>query len=304
MNSRNGRMFAGKYQALSITAIYLVVSGIWIYTSNFLLFTEFPNIAIPTAARLDVISDGCVVLATAVLLYLLVRRSLTTLQRSEQALMVQSERLKTLSHKLIQIQENERRAIAQELHDEIGQALTGLKLSLEMANRLSSEPARASMKGALSLVNDLISSIRKLSVNLRPVALDDLGLLPALLWHFERYSRQTGVQVDFKHQNLDGRRFEQGIETAGYRIIQEGLTNVARHARTNLVEVRVWFDQSKLQLHIEDRGIGFDARVPDLMTSSGLVGMHERASILGGSFTIDSQPGLGTRLMAELPCST
>lgn len=295
-------MFSGQYQALSITAIYLVISGMWVYMSNFLLFTEFPNIAVPIAARLDVISDGCVVLATAVLLYFLVRRSLTRLQRSQQALTIQSERLKTLSHKLIQIQENERRAIAQELHDEIGQTLTGLKLSLEMTELLSSEPARASMKGALSLVNDLISSIRKLSLNLRPVALDDLGLLPALLWHFERYSRQTGVQVDFKHQDLDGRRFAQGIETAGYRIIQEGLTNVARHACTKSVEVRVWFDRSNLHLHIEDRGIGFDAQVPGLMRSSGLVGMHERASILGGSFTIESQPGLGTRLVAELPC--
>lgn len=296
-------MFLGQHQAFSISVIYLLTSGIWIYVSNYLLFGQFPIIEIQTLAQIEAISDGGVVLATAALLYLLVHRSITRLQQSERALKDQTERLQVLSHKLLDIQENERRAVARELHDEIGQALTGLKLSLEMTGRLPQESARESVNGALNLANDLISRVRKLSLDLRPAALDDLGLLPALLWHFERYTKQTGVQVDFRHQGLEKRRFDQGTETATCRIIQEALTNVARHARTNSVEVRVWVDDITLNLHVEDRGAGFDAQVLGRTSSIGLLGMQERASILGGVFTIDTHPGWGTRLVAELPLS-
>lgn len=109
------------------------------------------------------------------------------------------------------------------------------------------------------------------------------------------------MQVDFRHQGLEERRFKQGIETAACRIIQEALTNVARHARTQSVEVRVWVDDISLNLHVEDHGAGFDTQVLGRMSSSGLAGMQERASILGGLLTIDTQPGGGTRLVAELP---
>ena len=301
MSAFKDKMFLGRRQAVVISVIYLLISGIWIYVSNYLLFGEVPVFEIQTLAEYEAISDGIVVLATAVLIYLLVRRSIATLQQSERTLQDQTERLQVLSHKLLDVQENERRAIARELHDEIGQALTGLKLSLEMADRLPQEPARESVKGAVSLANDLISRVRKLSLDLRPAALDDLGLLPALLWHFGRYTKQTGVRVDFKHQGLEGRRFEQDMETVACRIIQESLTNVARHAHTQLVEVRVWVDEVSLNLRVEDHGAGFDAQTLVGANSSGLMGMEERASILGGSFTIDSQPGRGTHLVAELP---
>jgi signal transduction histidine kinase len=301
MSAFKDKLFPGRHQAISISAIYLLISGIWVYVSNYLLFGEVPIFEIRTLGEIEAISDGVVVLATAVLIYLLVGRSIATLQRSERALKDQTERLQVLSRKLLDVQENERRAIARELHDEIGQALTGLKLSLEMADRLPQEPARQNVKGAVSLANDLISRVRNLSLDLRPAALDDLGLLPALLWHFERYTKQTGVQVDFKHQGLEGRRFERETETAACRIIQEALTNVARHAHSRLVEVRVWVDDVSLNLRVEDHGSGFDARAVVGAASSGLAGMEERASILGGSFTIDTQPGRGTNLEAELP---
>jgi signal transduction histidine kinase len=301
MSAFKGKMFLGQHQAFSISVIYLLISGIWIYVSNYLLFGQFPIFEIRTLAQIEAISDGVVVLATAVLIYLLVRRSIATLQQSERALKDQTERLQMLSHKLLDIQENERRAVARELHDEIGQALTGLKLSLEMADRLPHEPARESVRGAVSLANNLISRVRNLSLDLRPAALDDLGLLPALLWHFERYTKQTGVQVDFRHQGLEGRRFERDMETVACRIIQEALTNVARHAHAKLVEVRVWVDDVSLNLRVEDHGVGFDAQALVGASSSGLVGMEERASILGGSLRIDTQPGRGTHLVAELP---
>jgi signal transduction histidine kinase len=301
MSAFKDKMFLGQHQAFSISVIYLLISGIWIYVSNYLLFGQVPIIEIRTLAEIEAISDGVVVSVTAVLIYLLVRRSIATLQQSERALKDQTERLQMLSHKLLDIQENERRAIARELHDEIGQALTGLKLSLEMADRLPPEPARESVRGAVNLANDLISRVRNLSLDLRPAALDDLGLLPALLWHFERYTKQTGVQVDFRHQGLEGRRFERDTETVACRIIQEALTNVARHAHVQLVEVRVWVDEVSLNLRVEDHGAGFDAQALVGASSSGLAGMEERASILGGSLMIDTQPGRGTHLEAELP---
>ena len=108
-------------------------------------------------------------------------------------------RLQTLSQRLVQIQEAERRQIARELHDEIGQALTGIKLLLGMSARNLNDDAKSSFEEAQSLVVDLIGQVRQISLDLRPAMLDDLGLVPALLWHFERYSHQTGVQVDFKH---------------------------------------------------------------------------------------------------------
>ena len=303
MSAFKVRGVSGQHHALMITAAYLLVSGVWVYVSNYLLFTEFPNVPTQTVGEIEAMSDGAVVLATAAVLYFLVHRSYARLQRSEQALMNQTEQLQSLSRKLIEIQESERRAIAKELHDEIGQALTGLKLTLEMANRSSLGTSREGIQGALGLANDLVSRVRKLSLDLRPVALDDLGLLPALLWYLERYTRQTGVQVDFRHQGLEERRFGQSIETAAYRIVQEGLTNVARHARIKSVEVRAWVDEDSLSLHIEDHGIGFDTEVLDQKASSGLTGMHERASILGGTFAIETQPKVGTRLVAELPFS-
>jgi signal transduction histidine kinase len=301
MGMFNDKTFLGQHQAISIAAIFLLISGIWIYVSNYLLFGQFPIFEIETIAEIEAISDGIVVLATAVLIYLLVNRSISALQQSQRELKAQTERLQVLSRKLLDIQENERRAIARELHDEIGQALTGLKLSLEMVDRLPQESARDKLNGAVNIANDLISRVRNLSLDLRPAALDDLGLLPALLWHFERYSKQTGVQVDFRHQGLEERRLDPDVETVACRIIQEALTNVARHARAKTVEVRVWTDEISLNLCVEDNGIGFETQTSAEVSSSGLVGMQERASMLGGTLAIDSQAGRGTNVSAELP---
>jgi PAS domain S-box-containing protein len=212
------------------------------------------------------------------------------------------ERLQILSQRLVEVQENERRYIARELHDEIGQALTGLKLVLDMAARSPGEDIGESLREALALVDELMTQVRNLSLDLRPTMLDDLGLLPALLWHCGRYTDQTGVHVDFRHTNLEGRRFGPKAETAAYRIVQEALTNVARHADVAEVTVRLWAEQDTLNVQVEDQGAGFDPeRVLLTEDSSGLVGMRERAVLLGGALTIESTPGVGTRLTAELP---
>ncbi|HBX69086.1 MAG TPA: hypothetical protein DEH25_06820 [Chloroflexi bacterium] len=211
------------------------------------------------------------------------------------------QRLQTLSRRLVEVQEAERRQIARELHDEIGQALTGLKLLLGMNARNLPEEAQPGLGEVQTLVVDLMGQVRQLSLDLRPAMLDDLGLIPALLWHFERYERQTQIRVDFKHSGAD-QRFEPHVETAAYRIIQEGLTNVARYAGVKSVLVRLWHETKRLHLRIEDRGCGFDpVKVLAAGKSNGLSGMQERAALLAGWLVIESSPGCGTTLTAELP---
>lgn len=196
----------------------------------------------------------------------------------------------------LRVEEAERRRIARELHDEVGQILTGLKLALDMAGR-----REQSLSEARSLVNDLMARVRNLSLDLRPAMLDDLGLAPALLWLIERWTRQTGTEVDFRHGGLDDRRFSSEVETAAYRTVQEALTNCARHADARRVTVRVVAGADELTVSVEDDGKGFDPDAVKPGTSSGVVGMRERASLLGGTFQLESNFGAGTRLTAELP---
>ncbi len=211
------------------------------------------------------------------------------------------ERLESLSRRLLEVQEAERRHLARELHDEIGQGLTGLKFALDAVERLPIEAARTQLSELHKLVNDLLTRVRDLSLDLRPGMLDDLGLLPALLWLFGRYSSQTSVRVTVEHSGLD-RRFPPEVETAAYRIVQEALTNVARHAGVAQVTVRAWADSTTVNVQVADQGAGFDPeRASANGPTGGLTGMRERSVLLGGHITIESAPGAGTRLSAELP---
>jgi len=155
---------------------------------------------------------------------------------------------------------------------------------------------------AQQLVSDLIARVRNLSLDLRPAMLDDLGLLPALIWFIGRYEKQTQVAVSFTHMGIQDQRFGREIETTAYRIVQESLTNVARHAQVQAVSVRLWMRDQILEIQLEDLGSGFDPALALASgKSSGLAGMRERAVLLGGQLTIDSAPGAGTRVIAELP---
>jgi PAS domain S-box-containing protein len=209
--------------------------------------------------------------------------------------------LQALSIRLMEVQETERKHLARELHDEIGQLLTSLRLLLRLNGDLPADALNTRFEQARVIVDDLLGRVRGLSFDLRPADLDQLGLLPALLGLFERYTAQTGVLVNFKHQGVD-RRFAPQVETGAYRIVQEALTNAARHAGVADLRVRVWTDADKLHLQIEDRGYGFDPeaalRAP---RSSGLIGMQERSMLLGGRLAIESSPGSGTTITAELP---
>ena len=212
--------------------------------------------------------------------------------------------LRDLSRRLLEMQESERRHVARELHDEIGQILTGLKLTLEMTARFPFQESSIRLGKAQLLVNELISRVRRLSVDLRPSMLDDLGLLPTLLWHIERYTTTTGVEVSFNQHGMEGKRFASQLETAAYRIVQEALTNVARHARVQHAMVHVGCMPDTLVLKIQDEGTGFDFETAiQTGQANGLTGMRERTILLGGELSIDSRRGAGTCIVAELPLS-
>lgn len=218
-------------------------------------------------------------------------------------------RLRALPRRLVEVQENERREIARELHDEIGQMLTGLNLLLKMSTRSPVEVARNNVEEAQGLVQELMNKVRQLSLDLRPAMLDDLGLLPALLWHFERFTAQTKIEVRFKHANID-RRFSPEVEITAYRIIQEALTNAARYADVGEMSVRVMLNIDALGIQIDDRGKGFS---PDAAhhaahhaahpqgVSVGLASMRERIASLNGSITLDTALGEGVHIHAYLP---
>ena len=209
--------------------------------------------------------------------------------------------LRSMSLRLVEVQEKERRFLARELHDEVGQVLTGLKMVVDQSLPLAPPPLKQRLDQAVDLINDLVGRIRKMSLDLRPQMLDDLGLMPALQWHFRRYTQQTGIAVEFQHNPLYG-RLPASIETALYRVTQEALTNVARHARVKSVTARLWVDEERAGVQVQDQGAGFDpAAAVAARASTGVAGMKERAELLGGEFTLESKPGQGTRLTVELP---
>ncbi|MBC8101769.1 MAG: PAS domain-containing protein [Cytophagales bacterium] len=217
------------------------------------------------------------------------------------------EQLQALNRRLVEVQEAERLRLARELHDEIGQIVTGLKMTIDLTaretvDRASVQPFHEESK---RLVRDLMERVRQMSLDLRPTMLDDLGLLPALLWHFERYTLQTGIVVRFQHGGVERRRLGDPIETAVYRLIQEALTNVARHAG-GVPEVSVLLQVAgeSLDLWIEDRGAGFSPNQQSAYASSGLSGMRERAGALNGSLTLSSTPGQGTTVAVQIPLSS
>ncbi len=226
-------------------------------------------------------------------------RNITKRKKNEEALREYAKRMQVLSRRLIKVQEAERRGIALELHDQIGQILTGLKLKLEMIERLPEKEIKTQLDDAKTLVNEILVRTRELSLDLRPATLDHLGLLSALIRHFRVYTSQTQIEVDFQHSGLEGKRFEAELETAAFRIVQEGLTNIARHSTAKKALVHIWVNEKSLTIEIEDKGKGFEVeKVFSNSQSNGLTGMRERALLLGGDFTIKSGSE-GTQLTAE-----
>jgi signal transduction histidine kinase len=202
--------------------------------------------------------------------------------------------------RVVEAQELERRRLARELHDETGQALTSILLGLKpLEDALADHPARAATAELRELVVMALQDVRRLAVELRPKVLDDFGLVPALERLAESFGEQTGVHVEF-HSALGEARLPGEVETALYRVVQESLTNIVKHAHARNVSISLARRDSAVAAVIEDDGGGFDpatAREGGI----GLIGMRERLALLDGRLEIESREGAGTTLVAEVP---
>jgi signal transduction histidine kinase len=207
--------------------------------------------------------------------------------------------LKELSKRLVDAEEQERRAISRELHDEVGQSLTALLVDVDNLTEMSSEAGafRQGLQNIKMLAENCVNEVRNMALLLRPSMLDDLGLVAALEWQAREVSKRTGMLVDTLEENVSDNLPEEH-RTCVYRIVQEALNNCSKHAYAKNVRIVVRQEPNHLRVSIEDDGKGFDAsRVRGL----GLVGINERVSQLGGQLKVDSDPTRGTRLRVDLP---
>jgi signal transduction histidine kinase len=210
--------------------------------------------------------------------------------------------LHRLSSRLMLVREDERRSIARELHDEIGQMLTAAKVELAVIVR-PMESAGASprlLDDVRRIVDSALHAVRDLSRLLHPVVLDDLGLVAAIEWQASAFRRRSGTEVTVELRGLD-ERLPRDVETTAYRIVQEALNNVARHAGAARCSVRLERLGDRLVVAVEDDGVGFEVAALRAGAGLGLVSMRERAAQVGGSLVCEGRPGLGVRVVAELP---
>jgi PAS domain S-box-containing protein len=231
----------------------------------------------------------------------LIASDLSETKRAEQELRASSEQLRNLAARLVSVREEEQARISREVHDELGQALTAVKMDLAwLAGRLprTNSQMLERIRSTRQLAARTIQSVRRISTELRPAVLD-LGLAAAVEWQVQEFQARTGIQC--KLRLLTQEVFAPDVSTALFRILQETLTNVARHAKATRVEVVKQKQRDRLVLRIRDNGRGFDPEDPSLSKSLGLLGMRERAAILGGRVDIASAPGKGTTVTAWIP---
>ncbi len=212
-------------------------------------------------------------------------------------------RMQALSRRLVEVQESERRHIARELHDEAGQALVSLRYGLRLLEREIGEGGSVTERVAelVQRTDTVIDSLHRLAADLRPVSLDHLGLEAALRQYSRSAGSELGLAVRFKSRGFTGARLPAVVETDLYRVVQEAMTNVVRHARATRVDVLVEHRGDRVMVMVEDDGVGF---APDQVQRGdhfGLLGIRERAEALGGTLTLESAPGAGTTVVVEVP---
>ncbi len=230
-------------------------------------------------------------------------RNITERKRAEEQLKQSREQLRALSAKMEMIREEERARIAREIHDELGQGLTALKMDLVwLTNRLSQEPKmlRQRTRTMSKLIDSTILSVRRISSELRPGVLDDLGLTAAIEWGAREFQKRTGIHHQFS-SNKEEFDLTKDCATAVFRIFQETLTNVTRHARATRINVSLEENAGSLLLEIRDDGRGITEKEISNPKSMGLLGMRERALLFGGEIKISGAPGKGTTVRLEIP---
>lgn len=212
--------------------------------------------------------------------------------------------LQQLSRRVLEAQETERRRVARELHDELGQSLTAIKINLQSPTLFRDHPPTQLEVDNIRMVEDAIQQVRRLAMALRPSLLDDLGLIPALRWMTEQSAQRMGLTMTFE-SDLEYVRFSPEVETACFRVAQEAVTNIGRYARAQHVTIRLRREGDALEMRVEDDGCGFD--VADMRhraalgASMGVLGMQERAMLVGGTLSIESAPSAGCSISLRCP---
>ena len=229
---------------------------------------------------------------------------ITASKRANEELDVANRQLQILSRRRVEIQEDERRHLSRELHDQIGQALLAVKINLQSAKRLRKrDNIVGKLTDTITLLDQILQQARQISLDLRPPVLDDLGLAPALQWILRNHAEPAGLSAEFI-ADPELQRLDPAVETASFRIALEALTNIIRHAQAQKISMELRRDGYTLHLIVRDDGIGFDitdhAKRAD-RDRLGLIGMDERTTVLGGRFECKSAPGDGTEVHAYFP---
>ncbi len=253
-----------------------------------------------------ILKQSLIRLSTAIRHALEKREAKQKRDRAEEALRKSKEQLRTLAIHLQSIREDERARISREIHDELGQTLTALKMDLLwLRGKLEAQggavtPLLQTINSMVGLIDSLIQTIRRISTELRPRVLDDLGLIAAIEWQTNEFRSRMGIACRFTStvEELD---LDKDRATAVFRILQETLTNVARHAKATHVEIRLDIKDRVLVLEVKDNGIGIVEDALDKITSLGLLGMKERALVFGGEVNFHGIPGSGTTVAIRIP---
>ncbi len=234
----------------------------------------------------------------------LIALDITARKQAEAAVRQTTRQLRTLSRRVLEAQETERRRVAMELHDELGQSLTAIKINLQAKARFKEQTPDELNAENIRIVEHALQQVRHLALALRPSMLDDLGLVPALRWIAEQTAERGGFTVQVTAPDLQS-RLSSDIETACFRVVQEALTNITRHARAQHVKIDVHLGSHALVVNVKDDGCGFDLaamRERALAGGSiGVLGMQERATLIGGDLAIESTPGQGSTVRMHCP---
>jgi len=223
------------------------------------------------------------------------------LHRKSERLKESEDKLRRLAAHLISVREEERAHIAREIHDELGQVLTGIKMEVGWLAKRLKEPALLEKTESMSkLIDSTVQTVRKIATGLRPEMLDDMGLVAAIGWQAKDFQKRTGIRCRVKLPP-ETTKLDIDVSTTAFRIFQEILTNVARHSRATRVDIDLGVTDSQVTLEVQDNGVGIADSDLNGRKSLGLLGMHERALLFGGEVNITGTPGHGTRVAVAIP---